>query len=98
MDRKKVIGTAAGAAAAATAVGIAAVTMRNRKPTILHVRQKEDTWVVEAEGGKPAATHHDTKRDAVKAARDRATAGAPSQLIIHRRDGSVQKHHAYERE
>jgi hypothetical protein len=98
MDRKKVIGTAAGAAAAVTAVGVAAAKYRNRKPTVLHVRQKEDAWIVEADGGKPAASRHDTKREAVKAARASATSAAPSQLVIHRRDGSVQKQHTYERE
>ncbi len=98
MDRKKVIGTAAGAAAAVTAVGVAAVKLKNRKPTVFHVQQKEDAWTVESESGKPAPTTHDTKREAVKTARERATSAAPSQLVIHRRDGSVQKQHAYDPE
>lgn len=96
MDKKKVIGAAAGAAAAATAVGVAAATMKNRKPVVLHVRPDDESWKVEAEGGKTPATHHDTKREAVKSARAAAAAGAPSRLVIHRRDGSVQKQHSYD--
>lgn len=94
--RKKVIGAAAGAAAAATAVGIAAVKLKNRKPTILHVRPGDDDWIVATDGAKQASSRHDTKRLAVKAARDLAASKAPSRLVIHRRDGSVQKEHAYE--
>lgn len=98
MDKKKVMGAAAGAAAAATAVGVAAVKMKNRKPTVFHVRPDDESWKVEVEGGKRARSVHETKREAVKAARADAASAAPSRLIIHRRDGSVQKEHAYERE
>lgn len=99
MDKrnKKVIGAAAGAAAAATAVGIAAARMRNRKPTIYHVRPgEEDDWVVVSDGAKQPSSRHETKRVAVRAARDLAARKAPSRLVIHRRDGSVQKEHGYE--
>lgn len=96
--KKKVIGAAAGAAAAATAVGIAAATMKNRKPTTYHVRPDEDAWVVAMDGAKNASARHETKRLAVKEARELAGRKAPSRLIIHRRDGSVQKEHSYQRE
>lgn len=96
MDRKKVMGAAAGAAAAATAVGVAAARMRGSKTTAFHVRPDDDAWKVEAEGGKPAASQYGTKREAVKAGRELASRAAPARLIIHRRDGSVQKQHAYE--
>lgn len=97
MDRKKVMGAAAGAAAAATAVGVAAVKMRGGKATVFHVRPDDETWKVEAEGGKPAASKHGTKREAVKVGRGLAAKAAPARLVIHRRDGSVQKQHAYDR-
>lgn len=96
MDRKKVMGAAAGAAAAATAVGVAAVKMRGRKQTVFHVLADDEAWKVEAEGGKPAASHHKTKRQAVKTGRDLASRAAPARLVIHRRDGTIQKQHAYE--
>lgn len=98
MDKKKVMGAAAGAAAAATAVGVAAVKRKNRKATVLHVRPDDESWKVETEGAKQARSRHETKREAVKAARSAAVSAAPSRLIIHRRDGSVQKEHAYERD
>lgn len=94
---KKVIGAAAGAAAAATAVGIAAARMKNRKPAVFHVRPDDDEgWVVASDGAKSPLSRHDTKRLAVKAARDLAGSKAPSRLVIHRRDGSVQKEHGYD--
>lgn len=96
--KKKVLGAAAGAAAAATAVGIAAATLKNRKPTALYVRPADEGWVVGLEGGKEPSSRHDTKRQAVKTARQLAASKAPSRLVIHRRDGSVQKEHAYDPE
>lgn len=98
MDKKKVMGAAAGAAAAATAVGVAAVKMRGSKTTVFHVTPGDEEWKVEAEGGKPAASHHGTKREAVKVGRDLASKAAPARLVIHRRDGTIQKQHAYEPE
>ncbi len=96
MDKKKVMGAAAGAAAAATAVGVAAVKMRGRKATVFHVLPDEESWKVEAEGGKPAASHHKTKRKAVETGRSLAAKAAPARLVIHRQDGTIQKQHAYE--
>lgn len=96
MDRKKVMGAAAGAAAAATAVGVAAVKMRGRKATVFHVLPDDESWKVEAEGGKPTASHHNTKREAVKTGRGLASRAAPARLVIHRRDGTIQNQHAYE--
>ena len=98
MDKKKKVMGAAGAAAAATAVGIAAAKMKNRKATVYHVKPGDEDWVLEQEGGKRAVSRHETKREAVKAGRELADSKAPSRLVIHRRDGSVQKEHAYERD
>jgi hypothetical protein len=96
--KKKIVGVAAGAAAAATAVGFAAAKLRGRAPTVYHVRAGEEKWEIRKEGGKQPLSEHRTKRQAVKAARDLATAGPPSRLVIHRRDDTVQKEHAYETE
>lgn len=96
--QKKIIGAAAGAAAA-TAVGIAAVTLKNRQPTVLHVRPSDqEGWTLGAEGARDGGARYDTKRAAVTAGRDLAAARAPSRLIIHRRDNSVQTQHSYEKE
>lgn len=96
--KKKVIGAAAGAAAAATAVGIATVKRKKGEPSVLHVRLVEDAWTVAADGTSGAFSRHDTKREAVNAAREHAGRAAPSRLVIHRRDGSVQKEHSYQPE
>lgn len=96
-QKKKVIGAAAGAAAAA-AVGLAAARMKGRKPTVYHVRSDDDGWFVEREDAKSASSRHDTKRQAVKAGRELASSKAPSRLLIHRVDDSVQQEHSYEPE
>lgn len=93
---KKIIGAAAGAAAAATAVGIAAATLKSRESKVFHVRAGDDAWVVSTDGASEPTARHDTKREAVKAARELAAGKAPSRLVIHRRDGSVQKEHSYQ--
>jgi uncharacterized protein YdaT len=98
VKKKKVLGAAAGAAAAATAVGIAAARLKGREPKVYHVRPRDDRWVVEAEGAKQASSTHDTKRQAVKAGRELAGGKAPSRLVIHRSDDTVQKEHSYEPE
>ncbi len=96
-QKKKMIGAAAGAAAAATAVGIAAASFKNRKPTVLHVKPSDDAWVLAAEG-KDSGTRFDIKRAAVQAGRELADSKAPSRLVIHRRDGTIQKQHSYEKD
>lgn len=97
MDRKKVIGAAAGAAAAATAVGIAATRLAGRKPTVYHVRPDKEEWVVIKDGARRASSRHENKRKAVKEGRRLAGEKPPSRLVIHRTDDTVQKEHAYER-
>lgn len=98
MDRKKIAGAAAGAAAAATAAGIAAAAFKGRKPTTYHVRPQGDEWVVQAEGSKQASSTHGTKRQAVKSGRELAGNQAPSRLVIHRVDSTIQKEHSYQPE
>lgn len=94
-NSKKIMG-AAGAAAAATAVGIAAATLRGRKTTVLHVQPAAEGWTLGAEGDDGGA-RYDTKRAAVQAGRELADSKAPSRLVIHRRDNSIQKEHSYEK-
>lgn len=93
-QKQKILGAAAGVAAAATAVGVAAILHR-RRPTTYHVRPGEDGWTLEAEGSKRAESTHRTKRAAVKAGRKLATENAPAHLVIHRSDDSVQQQHGY---
>ena len=113
-DKKTIIATTAGVAAA---TGIAVATKRRmddrksaakasdkaNKPTksiaaattVYHVKPDGDEWVVEAEGASRATSRHGTKRESVDAGRAAATGKAPSRLVIHRADGTIQRQHAY---
>lgn len=93
---KAIAGAAvAGVAAAATAAGIM-VSRRGGTPITYHVRPAEDGWTVSPEGASAPASTHSTKRAAVTEARRLAGEHAPSQLVIHRTDGTVQARHSYE--
>lgn len=87
----------AGAAAAAAATGLAAVAAKKMSTpkVVYHVSADGDEWVVMAEGAKRATSRHDTKKEAVSAARDLAKARMPSRLIIHKQDGEIQRSHDY---
>jgi hypothetical protein len=85
----------AGVAAAAATAGIL-VRRRGGTPITYHVRPTEDGWTVGPEGADAPASTHSTKRAAVTEARRLAGEHAPSQLVIHRTDGTVQARHSYE--
>jgi hypothetical protein len=87
--------------AVAGAAGVAAAVHRRRKgprkATKLHVKRNGDReWVIAADGDDNPLGTFETKRAAVKAARSTAADVAPSDLFIHRSDGSVQESHSYE--
>jgi hypothetical protein len=65
-------------------------------PRVYHVVPAADGWAVEVEGAVRPDSRHGTKREAVDAARDAARGAAPSRLVIHGTDGTVQRRHAYE--
>lgn len=62
---------------------------------IYHVRYRDDAWVVEAEGAKQPSASEARKADAVKRAREIAENQQPSQLIVHKQDGTVQNETSY---
>lgn len=108
--KARMIGAAAGVAAAATAavvvsrkpelkkkLGDAASRMVSRM-TVYHVKRSGDRWAVEIEGAARASSLHATKKEALAAARDFASNKRPSQLVIHRVDGTIQDTHSYEKE
>jgi hypothetical protein len=93
--------TMAGAAAACVAgvVGAAAVVhyVRGRgRAAQLHLRHDGAQWALRTDGSNGSAKTFDTKREAVTAARHDAAEAAPSELVIHRVDGSVEQSHSYE--
>jgi hypothetical protein len=87
-------GAAAAGLAAVAAAGIA-VSRRAGSEVVYHVRPGNDAWVVITEGSDTPQATHTTKREAVTAARRLAGQRAPSQLVIHRADATIQARHRY---
>ncbi len=63
---------------------------------VLHVVPGDDGWTVTIEGEDDAAGTHDTKKEAVSAGRETAKEHAPSQLVVHKQDRSVQETVSYD--
>lgn len=94
----------AGVAAAGVAgiAGIAAAVQYLRRDAegraVLHVIADESEWHITSEGKEEPLGRFPTKEETVEAARQLAQEAAPSDLIIHRLDGSVMRSHSYEPE
>lgn len=69
-------------------------TSEERK--VYHVTTHEEGWKVQAEGAQRASRVTDTKAEAVEAARELAKNQEPSQVVIHRQDGTIQTHYSYD--
>jgi hypothetical protein len=96
-------GRTAAAALGVALVGAAGITAAYRflrRPdgvATLHVEPDgEDGWRIRDGGSDAPVKSFGTKREAVDAARTAAADAAPSQLIIHRADGSVSRKHRYQ--
>jgi hypothetical protein len=59
------------------------------EPTF-NVVPREDGWAVQLAGANRATSVHATKEEAVERARALAADRAPSQLVVHKKDGTVQ--------
>lgn len=88
------------AGAMASAAGIAAAMryMRRgpRSASTLHVVPNGEGWAITTDGSSEPIQSFPTKKEAVDAGRAVASKAAPSDLIIHRADGSVQIQHTYD--
>ena len=60
------------------------------------VALREDGWAVSLGGEAEARGVYPTKEEALEAARSVAAAHAPSRLVVHRKDGTVQDTLSYE--
>jgi hypothetical protein len=94
-NKAMVAGVAAAGVAAMAAAGIVA-GRRARADGAYHVRPGNESWDVAMAGVDTALASHPNKRDAVAAARRLAREHAPSELVIHRSDGTVQARHRYQ--
>ncbi|HET9948232.1 MAG TPA: DUF2188 domain-containing protein [Longimicrobiales bacterium] len=88
------------AGAMASAAGIAAAMryLRRGSPNgaTLHVVPNGDGWAITSGDSSEPIKTFATKKEAVDAGRAAAAKSAPSDLVIHRSDGSVQIQHTYE--
>ena len=64
---------------------------------VYHVVHESDAnaWKVEKEGSLRAITRTETKEPAVSAAKKLAKSASLGQVIIHRKDGSIQEEFTY---
>ncbi len=63
--------------------------------TVFMVKALDEGWAVLKEGEEQPLSVHETKVEAVDAARELAKAQEPSKLVIYRKDGSVQDTNTY---
>ena len=68
------------------------------KRKVYHVAPKDDRWEIKAEGAQRATKLTDTKKEAVAAAKEMAKRQLPSQLIVHKTDGTIQHEFTYDEE
>jgi hypothetical protein len=103
-SKTKAAGIAGAAIAGAAGVAAAVRYMRNGAPveevipgpTTLHVQHNGEGWVLVSEGEDEPVDTFLTKKKAVSAGREVAQNSAPSELIIHRADGSEEESHRYQ--
>lgn len=66
---------------------------------VYHVAPKDDEgWKVELEGASRASSLHDTKDEALTAARELARGKVPAAVVVHRKDGTIQTQYSYDEE
>jgi poly(hydroxyalkanoate) granule-associated protein len=63
---------------------------------VFHVVPNDEGWVVTVEGEDAPVSTHGTKKEAVSAARETAKTQAPSELVVHKQDRSVQESFSYD--
>ena len=68
--------------------------MSNRK--VYHVTPgPKGDWQVKAENAKRASSLQETKAKAVEQAKELAKAAPQGQVVIHKKDGTIQTEHTY---
>lgn len=97
-SKAKVAGVAAAGVAGIAGIAAAVHLLRRdaRGRHTLHVIANESEWLITADGKDEPLYRFPTKEEAVDAARQAAQEAAPSELVIHRLDGSVMRSHSYE--
>jgi hypothetical protein len=65
---------------------------------VYHVTPDKESghWRVELEKAQRASSLHENKTEAVAAARGYAQNNRPAQVVVHKKDGSIQREYTYE--
>ena len=63
--------------------------------TVYHVTPHDEGWAVTKEGATRASAVEAKKGEAVDTAREYAKKQTPSQVIVHKKDGTIQKQFTY---
>jgi hypothetical protein len=63
--------------------------------TVYDVAPNGDGWHVKRRGAEKAASVHDTKIPAIEAGIEVARNNEPSQLVIHKADGTIEQERTY---
>lgn len=63
--------------------------------SVWRVSPLDEGWQVRRDGASRATAVVETKREAVETAREIAQSHAPSRVMIHRVDGTIQRHVDY---
>jgi poly(hydroxyalkanoate) granule-associated protein len=77
-------------------VGLLIQKLDRQAAAVYTVAAREEGWAVERRGAERAMSLHATKEEALEAARALAAANRPSELVVHRKDGTVQDTVVYE--
>jgi hypothetical protein len=72
-----------------------ALGRKGQRNTLRVLAQPDGGWIVETGGVGQVSSVHRTKDEAVRSARELAKADQPSQLLVYKRDGTVQTERTY---
>ena len=74
---------------------LAGVPARATDRKVFHVEPHDEGWKLTLEGNAAPVSVHGTKDEAMTAAREAAKKAEPSQVVVHKMDGTVQSQFGY---
>jgi hypothetical protein len=92
---KQAVAAAVGAGVMVAAAAGVMAARRSTASKVYMLTREGDEWSIREAGGATPVSAHATKKEAMEAARTLARESAPSELIVHRVDGTVQSRHGY---
>jgi len=74
---------------------LAGAPVRTTDRKVFHVAPHEEGWKLALEGTDKPVSVHSTKDEAMTAAREAAKKAEPSQVVVHKMDGTIQSQFGY---